>query len=164
MIKGLWQSIFAYMKIFDQKIVTLFAQQSLATIKELSAINTMASKFAGHQSLIEIGHKINEGPQKQKTQIFAISDKVFIERKSLFTMTGLRKSLPSQGISLWLIDNNFSILYMEALGIEEQIHIFKTSRVIAAVHGAALTNMGFCKSDTVVIEIHHEDPRAVSRP
>lgn len=146
----------------DQKIISIRNKALRLSSCVTSNQYLPASKFAGHQSLIEIGHKINEAFEAKNLNFQARSDKVFIERKSSSNDSGLRKVYPVKEFHSWLIDNNFSILYMEDLGIEEQIHIFKTSRVIAAVHGAALTNMIFCKSDTVVIEIHHEDPRAVT--
>ena len=47
-------------------------------------------------------------------------------------------------------------MFLEDMSVREQIHIFQNSNVIAAVHGAALTNIIYCKPNTVVVEIVHE--------
>lgn len=42
---------------------------------------------------------------------------------------------------------------LEGMPIEEQIKYFNNAKIIIAAHGAALSNMLFCKKSTYIIEV-----------
>ena len=56
--------------------------------------------------------------------------------------------------------NGFTVIRLSYLSIIDQILLFKNAEVIAAVHGAALSNIIFCNHKTKVIEIRHKDHNA----
>ena len=148
-----------YLQLFDiNSNVTSLRDKSIRLSRCIaSSMYLPKSKFAGHQPLIQIAGKVKEATAVNSVKFKSRSEKVYIERKSSSNGSLLRKVYPNDDFHAWLINNNFSIVYLEDLSVEEQIHIFKTSRVIAAVHGAALTNIIFCDASTAVIEIHHKD-------
>ena len=47
----------------------------------------------------------------------------------------------------------FTIYNPEKLSIEEQIYLFNEASIVAGAHGAAFTNIIFCKPKTKIIEI-----------
>lgn len=50
--------------------------------------------------------------------------------------------------------NNFKSVFLENMSFQEQVKLFNQAHVIIAAHGAALSNMVFCKKNTLVIEVH----------
>ena len=112
------------------------------------------SNFARIDNLIQLASELR--PIEVSDKFKPRFEKVYIERKISRNGSVARKVEPNEPFQAWLARNNFSIVYMEDLTVEEQIYIFQTSRVIAAVHGAALANIVFCKPNTTIIEIVHE--------
>lgn len=51
--------------------------------------------------------------------------------------------------------NGFVAVTLDNLSIVEQAKIFNSAKVIVAPHGAALTNLVFCRKNTKIIEIFH---------
>ncbi|MFM4758618.1 DUF563 domain-containing protein [Aeromonas veronii] len=89
--------------------------------------------------------------------------------KDLLFNNGNRKIYVSRGNVRWrrlvnedqlinyLIRKGFDIITMDGLSLEEQIGVFSGAEIIVAGHGAALTNLLFCKEKTKVIEIFPYD-------
>merc|ERR1719152_1066530 len=50
-----------------------------------------------------------------------------------------------------------TIVDLEGMGIEEQIHQFATTQVVVGQHGAGLSNLMFMQPGTTVIEIGIKD-------
>jgi hypothetical protein len=44
-------------------------------------------------------------------------------------------------------------VYLELMSFEEQIKIFNNAKIIICAHGAAMSNMFFCKEQTTIIEV-----------
>lgn len=55
-----------------------------------------------------------------------------------------------------LVDRGFDSVSMGSLSFEDQIKLMQDVRVVVAPHGAALTNIVWCKPGTIVIEILNE--------
>ena len=55
------------------------------------------------------------------------------------------------------LKNNFGIYKPEILTLEKQIYLFKNASVILGAHGAAFTNIIFCKPKTKIIELIPSD-------
>ena len=53
----------------------------------------------------------------------------------------------------WVKKKNLNIFKPEKLPFKKQIHLFKNASVILGAHGAAFTNIIFCKPGTKIIEI-----------
>jgi len=49
--------------------------------------------------------------------------------------------------------DKFKSFYMEEQPFEEQVNIFNNAKLIVMAHGAALSSVFFCKSETTVIEV-----------
>lgn len=50
----------------------------------------------------------------------------------------------------------FQVISPAALSIPQQIEAFRRARIVVGAHGAGLTNVLFCKPDTVIVEIFPE--------
>jgi hypothetical protein len=50
-------------------------------------------------------------------------------------------------------NSNFNSVYLELISFEEQIKIFNNAKMIICAHGAAMSNMFFCKEQTKIIEV-----------
>jgi len=50
-------------------------------------------------------------------------------------------------------NDNFSSVYLELMSFEEQVKVFNNSKMIICAHGAAMSNMFFCKEQTTIIEV-----------
>ncbi|WP_338330940.1 glycosyltransferase 61 family protein [Commensalibacter sp. Nvir] len=60
-----------------------------------------------------------------------------------------------------LKQRGYFILDPEEFTLDEQIHFFQNAKIVVALLGAGLANIGFCKPDTIIYEIipsHHENP------
>lgn len=77
------------------------------------------------------------------------SHKVYISRR----LAKARKMLNEVELEMQLMDSGFEIVFLEKLSIPSQIHLFKNAKVIVSPHGAGLTNLVFCETNTLVIEI-----------
>lgn len=75
--------------------------------------------------------------------------KIFISRKDASSRTIINEN----ELINFLKDNDFEIINLSKKKFIDQIKIFNSARLIVAMHGAGLTNLLFCKSNTKVIEI-----------
>lgn len=73
--------------------------------------------------------------------------RLFIDRRR----SSLRKLVNEQQVMEALPD--FTPLELEALTINEQLQLFAQADIIVAPHGAGLTNIGFARPGTVVVEL-----------
>ena len=75
--------------------------------------------------------------------------KIYISRND----SHKRRILNEDMVTNYLDNLGFKTVYLEGLPFEEQISLFANAEAIVAPHGAALTNLAFCKPGTKVIEI-----------
>jgi tellurite resistance-related uncharacterized protein len=76
--------------------------------------------------------------------------------EKIYVMRGnvkYRKVLNEKEVIDFLEKKGFTIVEMDGLSVFEQAEIFNSAKVIVASHGAALTNLVFCKNGTKLIEI-----------
>ncbi len=64
-----------------------------------------------------------------------------------------RKVLNEVEIEAYLHSLGFESILLEALAVSEQASALHSAKVVVAPHGAGLTNLVFCRPDTIVIEI-----------
>ena len=57
----------------------------------------------------------------------------------------------------YLTGKGYCILEMDCLSVNEQIRYFENASEIIGPHGAAFTNMVYCKPHTNIIELYHPD-------
>ena len=87
----------------------------------------------------------------KKSSKFKCSKKIFLDRSgSRFNHCQIFNQKP---INKWVKKNNLIIYKPEKLPFKKQIHLFKNASVILGAHGAAFTNIIFCKPGTKIIEI-----------
>ena len=87
----------------------------------------------------------------KKASKFKCSKKIFLDRSgSRFSHCQIFNQKP---INKWVKKNNLIIYKPEKLPFKKQIHLFKNASVILGAHGAAFTNIIFCKPGTKIIEI-----------
>jgi capsular polysaccharide biosynthesis protein len=79
----------------------------------------------------------------------ASANKIYISRSN----AQQRRMLNEDRLIEYLVQREFKILTMEQLSVREQAKIFATADLIIAPHGAALTNLVFCRPHTQLIEI-----------
>lgn len=107
-------------------------------------------------------------PEYDAEKLKLIVDKVLVKNKLLqannLRLFINRKNSTGRTINNFnelepiLLINNFIILYLEDISIEEQIDYFSCANIIIGIHGAGLTNMIFSyKNNPQVIEITAAD-------
>jgi Glycosyltransferase 61 len=70
---------------------------------------------------------------------------------------GPRSITNEKEVISFLENEGFSVLYCTGLPVWRQAQIFSSARIVIGLHGAALTNILFCKPGTTVIEIMSPD-------
>ena len=86
-----------------------------------------------------------------KSSKFTCSKKIFLDRSgSKFNHCQISNQ---NLINKWVKKNDLGIYKPERLPFKKQIHLFKNASVILGAHGAAFTNIIFCKPGTKIIEI-----------
>ncbi|GJM60475.1 glycosyltransferase family 61 protein [Persicobacter diffluens] len=88
-----------------------------------------------------------------KTPITYSPEKIYISRRD----TTQRKVINEDEIIPILEDMGFAILDLGNYTLGEQINLFRNAKSIIAPHGAALTNLFYCKKGTRVLEIFPEE-------
>tara|TARA_A100000164_G_scaffold349532_1_gene352556 strand:+ start:299 stop:1396 length:1098 start_codon:yes stop_codon:yes gene_type:complete len=91
----------------------------------------------------------------KKLKKFKSPEKIFLDRST--SKFNHCKIFNQDVINYWIKKNNFSIYSPEILSQEKQIYLFKNASIILGAHGAALTNIIFCKPKTKIIEIITSD-------
>ena len=88
-----------------------------------------------------------------------LSDRIFIERSPHKSHNGgsNRRLFPQERLRSLLENKEYSIHYLEDRRIVEQAKLFSTANHIRAVHGAALTNIIFCKKTCEIVEFVSEE-------
>jgi capsular polysaccharide biosynthesis protein len=82
---------------------------------------------------------------------FKISKKIYLDRsESRFLHCQV---INDNQVKNYLIKNGYQIIKLSKLSFAKQIFIFWNAKHIVAAHGAALTNIVFCKPNTKIIEI-----------
>ena len=87
----------------------------------------------------------------KKSKKFSSPRKIFLDRST--SKFNHCKIFNQSSLNKWLKKDNFSIYTPETLSQEKQICLFNNASIILGAHGAALTNIIFCKPGTKVIEI-----------
>lgn len=82
----------------------------------------------------------------------SLNKRVFISRKD----AAIRNLLNEDEIFAIFEKNGFTRYNLANLSVLEQIELFHNADIIVAAHGAALSNLLFCKPNTHVIEIFQE--------
>tara|TARA_Y100000590_G_scaffold462135_1_gene625472 strand:- start:766 stop:1842 length:1077 start_codon:yes stop_codon:yes gene_type:complete len=93
---------------------------------------------------------------------FDCNDKIFIDRReSKFSHCQI---INDEEIKDYLTKKGFSVYKISQLSFFEQIYLFQNAKIIIGAHGAAFTNLIFCKPKTKVIDIIPEDhPNTVDK-
>jgi hypothetical protein len=117
-----------YMAIKENPI-----QLGFAKFNDLSSINFNQSIFADKNSLLNL-----KSPKK-----------IFIERGNVT----YRKLLKSDQLITFLKNEGYYFCALDKLTFKEQAILFYNADNIIAPHGAALTNIMFCKPDTKLLEL-----------
>ena len=82
---------------------------------------------------------------------FDCNEKVYIDRsESKYTHCQIQND---EEVSSFLLKKGFSKYKVGKLSFTEQIYLFNNAKIVIGAHGAALTNLVFCKPDTDIIEI-----------
>lgn len=76
-------------------------------------------------------------------------ERLFVTRGS----AGGRNVINADELKRFTTRNGFEERSMDGLSVAEQAALFRSARVVLAVHGAALTNLVYCEPGTLVIEL-----------
>ncbi len=112
-----------------------------------------------------IQYQLRKIPQwiiNQNRKIFLNNSKKFYCKKKIFLDRSNSNYNHCQienilDIKNFILKNKFGIYKPEILSLEKQIYLFKNASVILGAHGAAFTNIIFCKPKTKVIELIPSD-------
>ncbi len=85
--------------------------------------------------------------------------RIYIERKTSKNGSQNRKVVNIEQRNEWLKRNNFTVVTMEELTVEQEIYMFKHAEIVVGVEGAALINVIHMQPKTVVVELHHNNRR-----
>lgn len=91
--------------------------------------------------------------QKEKINSQEISQNIYITRKK----ANYRKIDNEELLINQLTALNFIIKDLEDLDLYSQIALFNNAKLIVAPHGAGLTNLIYCKPQTLIVELLPED-------
>ncbi len=87
----------------------------------------------------------------KKSSKFKCSKKIFLDRSS--SKFNHCQIFNQRRVNKWVKKNNLSIYKPEKLSFKKQVYLFKKASVILGAHGAAFTNIIFCRPGTKIIEI-----------
>ena len=133
-----------------KKIIYINENQVVAT--PLAISSNFSNRDLNHHHLILPEFK-NWILSKVENKIVLSNDKIFIGRKS-----GSKRNLINQKeLAIELNKLGYYYIEIEDFSVAEQINIFRNANFIIAVHGASLTHLTFCKQNTLVIDLIHED-------
>ena len=76
--------------------------------------------------------------------------RIYIDRRR----TQRRRLVNEDGVIAGLASLGFVAVEPEMLSIADQVRLFRGAEAIVAPHGAGLTNLGFCRPECVVLELH----------
>jgi len=89
--------------------------------------------------------KLNPSIHQEKQ----FSQRVFISRKD----TSIRQMSNEDEVFALFEAQGFERYCLSKLSIQEQIQLFSNAQIIVGCHGAGLTNIIFCKPETLIIEL-----------
>ncbi len=87
----------------------------------------------------------------KKALKFKCAKKIFLDRSS--SEFNHCQIFNQKRVNKWVKKNELSIYKPEKLSFKKQIYLFKNASVILGAHGAAFTNIIFCRPGTKIIEI-----------
>ena len=86
---------------------------------------------------------------------FGCNDKFFIDRRE--SQYNHCQIINDEEIKTFLKNKGFTIYRVGELNFFEQIYLFQNAKIIIGAHGAAFTNLIFCRENTRVIDIIPEN-------
>jgi capsular polysaccharide biosynthesis protein len=144
-------------------------------IAEFKLINSSKNKHIFADQIICLDHPwyhkgiIQDQVKKLPEWVVLINRKIFLKKASKFKCTkkifldrsGSRfnhcQIFNQKPVNKWVKKNDLSIYKPEILSFKKQIYLFKNASVILGAHGAAFTNIIFCRPGTKIIEIIPEN-------
>ena len=87
----------------------------------------------------------------EKASKFKCSKKIFLDRSS--SSFNHCQIFNQKHVNKWVKKNDLDIYQPEKISFKKQIYLFKKASVILGAHGAAFTNIIFCRPGTKIIEI-----------
>ena len=91
----------------------------------------------------------------KKASKFKCSEKIFLDRSS--SRFNHCQIFDQKRMNKWVKKNDLIIYKPEKISFKKQIYLFKKASVILGAHGAAFTNIIFCRPGTKIIEIIPEN-------
>lgn len=94
--------------------------------------------------------------EKLKQKIYSSKEenkRIYISRSD----AKYRRILNEEVVVSYLVSKGFSCIQLETYSVAKQIKIFSNAEIVIGAHGAALTNIIFCKPETKVIELFNTD-------
>ncbi len=79
--------------------------------------------------------------------------RLYVSRKN----TKQRKIQDEDKFEQFLANMGFRTIITEEMGVADQIRLFRDAEVVISAHGAGLTNLIYCKTDTAILELLPEN-------
>ena len=86
---------------------------------------------------------------------FECNDKIFIDRRE--SKYNHCQIINDEEIKTYLKRKGFAVYKVGELNFFEQIYLFQNAKIVIGAHGAAFTNLIFCKENTKVLDIIPEN-------
>lgn len=118
----------------------------------LALSTTFAARDLNHHTAIT--------PEFRNWVLSKIENKESVSLKKILigrSKANYRTLVNNNDVIQLLTKYGFTYVEMEDFSVEEQIKLFYNAEQIVSVHGAALTNIAFCKPDTNIVDLMHND-------
>jgi capsular polysaccharide biosynthesis protein len=116
------------------------------------SVGFSASPGSIHPQIRDVFRNVKEGLLRERSSE-APAGKLFVSRGA-----SQRRLLVNRGeLEQRFRARGFDIVDPGVLSYEEQIRIFDEAAIVVGEHGAGITNIGFCRSGVLLVEMFHPD-------
>lgn len=144
-----------YFQLLDLKIGLFPLRYNAVPIQNGIIPETYAPLDSSYDQCAALVSVKNAIENKLSFKDFSSPDKVYVERKVSNNGSNLRAVFPREKLHGDLVNNGWHVVCLEDLSVFDQIKLFANAKRIAAVHGAAITNILYASPSANIIEITH---------
>ena len=150
-----WQiKIFKILDITENTLINSFKNKHIFADEIISLDHPWYQKGYFQDQVKKIPRWIVLANRKiflNKAKKTKITKKIFLDRSS--SKFNHCQIYNQKEVDKWIKKNNIEAYKPEKLSLEKQIYLFNKASIILGAHGAAFTNIIFCKPGTKIIEI-----------
>lgn len=145
--------------LFHRQWFELLQVKQIQLINDNEVVKTPLAITTGFPAR-DLNHHHLVIPQFREWVLSHLKDPGTLQHKKIFVGRKNPKHrilLNSDEVSGLLHKYGFTYIEMEDFSVEDQVKLFSNVDQVICVHGAALSNISFCKPGTKIIDLMHED-------